>query len=103
MLGDTAFGNYQSFQNCLDDTYTSAVRTLNERVRRYGSASREVGEWFDGQLAVFTNCSGVDLVVPADAPPWADPLLQADRRYQIAAAHFYAMRYDEARTFSRDR
>jgi hypothetical protein len=93
-----AFANYQSFHNCLDDAYVSAVRTLDERVRRRGSASREVREWFDGQVAVFENCSGGDLVLPAAAPPWADSLLQADRRYQVAAAHFYAMRYDEAQT-----
>jgi hypothetical protein len=88
--------NYQSFPNCLSDAYATAVRTLNARIARYGPGSRDVQEWLRGQLAVFQNCGGGDLMLPAAAPPWADSLLQADRHYQIAAAHFYALRYEEA-------
>lgn len=88
--------NYQSFPNCLSDAYATAVRTLNARIARYPPGSREVQEWLRGQLAVFQNCGGGNLVLPATAPPWADSPLQADRRYQIAAAHFYGMRYEEA-------
>ena len=68
---------------------------------RYRPGSREVQEWLRGQLAVFQNCGGGALVLPAALPPWADSLLQADRRYQIAAAHFYATRYDEAASLFR--
>jgi hypothetical protein len=88
--------DYASFGNCLDDAFTSAVRTLNARVARYGATSREVADWLAAQIAVFRNCSEADLVVPAAAPAWADATLSADREYQTAAAYFYATQYEEA-------
>jgi len=91
-----ALANYQYFDNCLDDAFATATRTLSARIERYGSSSREVREWLRGQLAVFGNCSGRELVLPDAAPAWADDLLQADRRYQIASAYFYGLQYDEA-------
>jgi hypothetical protein len=55
-----------------------------------------VKDWARAQAAVFRNCGDGDLVLPDAAPEWADDLLRADRDYQTAAAHFYAMRYEEA-------
>jgi hypothetical protein len=46
---------------------------------------------------VFANCSeakDMPVAVAADGPDW----LKTDRDYQIAAAHFYATQYDDART-----
>jgi hypothetical protein len=55
-------------------------------------------EWIAGQDAVFKNCDGDDKnpVHPNDLPATADPLLRADRNYQIAAAHFYSGNYSDA-------
>ena len=91
-----SLANFQSFDNCLDDAFANAARTLGARTERYGASSREVREWLRGQLAVFQNCSGSGLVLPDAAPSWADDLLQADRRYQFASAYFYGLQYDEA-------
>lgn len=88
--------DYASFLNCLDDAFVGATRTLQARVARYGATSREVADWLTGQAAVFQNCSSMELVLPAPAPPWADRDLVADREYQTAVAYFYATQYDEA-------
>jgi hypothetical protein len=52
-------------------------------------------EWVAGQDDVFANCRGGGPVIPAVLSS-GEPLLVADRNYQIAAAHFYASDYDEA-------
>ena len=52
-------------------------------------------DWVAGQAAVFQNCGGPSLVLPA-ATTSDDPMLRADRDYQTAAAYFYATQYDEA-------
>jgi hypothetical protein len=87
---------YSSFDNCLDAAFESAVTTYNARAARYGARSREVADWLAGQAAVFQNCAGTALVLPAPAPAWADGLIRADREHQTAAAYFYATQYDEA-------
>ena len=74
--------DFISFDNCLDDAFASALRTLEARVSRTGAGSPEVAEWLAGQQAVFENCSGAELVLPSAAPPWADATLRADRDYQ---------------------
>jgi hypothetical protein len=90
--------DYNSIQNCNDDTFITAVATLKARIGRFGAASTDVVDWVRAQTAVFRNCNGADqeLFLPDAAPPSADPLVLADRAYQTAAAYFYAMRYDEA-------
>jgi hypothetical protein len=96
MSASRSLANFQSFDNCLDDAFAHAARTLGARTESYGASSREVREWLRGQLAVFQNCSGSELVLPDAAPAWADDLLQADRRYQLASAYFYGLQFDEA-------
>jgi hypothetical protein len=87
---------YQTFLNCPDDAFKAAERTLQARVQRYGSGSAAVKEWLAAQDQVFANCGGAAGVVPAAVVETTDPLLQADRNYQIAAALFYQRRFDEA-------
>src|SRR5438445_2278041 len=85
----------ESYQNCLDDAFTHAVQTLRERAARWGMSSPLLTEWVRGQDAVFKNCNEGKEMPPA-LPPAADPLLRADRQYQIAAAEFYAEQYEAA-------
>ncbi|HXW15780.1 MAG TPA: hypothetical protein VEN79_14840 [Terriglobia bacterium] len=77
------------FQNCGPDAFQSAAATLNDRIRRFGLHSSAVREWLAGQDAVFSNCSKAG-ITPASLPAHTPGLIAADRRYQIAAAHFYA-------------
>jgi hypothetical protein len=87
---------YQTFLNCPDDAFNTAERTLDARVQRYGAGSAAVKEWLRAQDQVFANCDGAPSVVPAALVESADPLLRADRNYQIAAALFYQRRFEEA-------
>lgn len=88
---------YQTFLNCPDDAFKTAERTLNTRIQTYGTGSAAVKEWLVAQDQVFTNCDGAAGAIPALLQS-RDPLLQADRNYQIAAALFYQRRFDEAAT-----
>src|SRR5262249_30189558 len=71
------------------------ARTLRDRARQFGAESATVISWAQAQDQVFANCSGGENV-PAPAPADAPPLARADRAYQVAAADFYAMKFDEA-------
>ena len=82
--------------NCPKDAFLTAVETLQLRRARYGP-SVELSRWIEAQIKVFTQCSGeVAFDPPAEPQPDWQPLEQHDRRYQIAAAYFYAGRYLEA-------
>jgi hypothetical protein len=82
---------FQFYQNCLDDAFRNSTLTLAERIRRWGASSLAVAEWVRGQDAVFENCRDGSTIPPALTG--VDPLLAADRRYQIAAAEFYSEDY----------
>jgi len=86
---------YQFFLNCPEDAFKAATGALKARAARYGAGSAAVKEWLAAQDQVFANCDGKAEVVPA-ALESRDPLLRADRNYQIAAALFYQQRFDEA-------
>jgi len=86
---------YQTFLNCPDDAFNTAERTLDARAQKYGVRSTALKEWLAAQDQVFANCDGGAGTVPAVLQS-SDPLLQADRNYQIAAALFYQRRFDEA-------
>jgi len=89
---------YQSnFENCSAGAFETAVSTAQARAKTWGEKSSELIDWVAGQDAVFANCAGKDLVLPKAAPANASALLRADRAYQSAAAHFYAMQFDAAR------
>jgi tetratricopeptide (TPR) repeat protein len=88
----TQAGTYFFFENCHPDAFRTAIATLQERIRQYGASSPLVADWLAAQDIVFHNCSGN----PEIPQPASDPRLRADRAYQIAAANFYAGRYDDA-------
>ena len=79
----------QVYVNCPADAFLTAAHTLTQRFGQYGADSVELQEWVRAQDQVFSNCSGAR-TIPAPAAPQSSDLLQKDRAYQIAAAHFYA-------------
>lgn len=81
--------SYQSNLNCLDHAFRHAATTLQERIERFGATSLGVKSWVAAQDMVFRNCESGKHIPEPLGPVW-DPLLRADRTYQIAAAHFYA-------------
>jgi hypothetical protein len=98
-------GNYGSFLNCANDAFATAGATLADRLKTGGANWAAV--WLAGQDAVFANCGMVGdgpqrknapftavPALPAGAPAW----LAADHNYQVAAAFFYAQKYDDAHT-----
>ena len=96
---DRRLPDYQSFTNCLDDAFVTAIKTGKARIAQYGAESSRAREWFTAQDTVFENCDGKDgsdPILPAPAPAGADATARADREYQMASAYFYAMRYEEA-------
>ncbi|HYL60989.1 MAG TPA: hypothetical protein VE077_00080 [Candidatus Methylomirabilis sp.] len=98
----TAFnpGSYDSYDNCLADAYETAVRTLAARSRQFGEKSAAVQGWLQAQLAVFQNCGSptgeTPAVLPETAPASLPEQIRNDRDYQIAAAYFYAGKWEEA-------
>ena len=86
---------YEQFLNCPVEAFKNAVATLQNRIAQFGAESDAVREWISGQDQVFANCDGRQRMIPAVLTS-GEPLIQADRRYQIAAAHFYAREFDEA-------
>ncbi|MFH0785901.1 MAG: hypothetical protein V2B20_28675 [Pseudomonadota bacterium] len=86
---------WTSVVNCRDDAFYHAAATLANRLERGGVVW--AAEWLQGQDAVFSNCSGESLVLPAAPPPAAPAWLKDDRRYQQAAARFYNLQHAEAR------
>ena len=86
--------DFEEFPNCLAPAFSTAADTLNKRIAAWGASSPKLAEWVKGQDTVFANCSaGPYIPEPVSN---ADPLLAADRKYQIAAAEFYAGQYDKA-------
>lgn len=90
-----AYTDSVPYLNCPIDAFRTATATLADRQARFPAA---VASWIVAQDAVFAACGGDE--APAVAEPEADlpPPLAADRRYQMAAASFYAGRFDDARS-----
>jgi hypothetical protein len=86
---------YQAWDNCLDDAFRTAAKTLKARARQLGDDSAAVRDWARAQDVVFGNCSSGGSV-PEPVEPGLPALLAQDRAYQTAAAHFYATRWDAA-------
>ncbi|MGB7763206.1 MAG: hypothetical protein WBL61_25450 [Bryobacteraceae bacterium] len=86
---------WQAYQDCLDDAFTTAAATLHQRIGKWGASSAEAAEWVRGQDLVFQNCNE-GAHIPAELKPGSNALLAADRRYQIAAAEFYAEKFADA-------
>jgi hypothetical protein len=88
---------YDFFPNCTRNAFEVATETLNDRATRYGPEDKGVRTWLAAQGTVFQNCSRSAKIpneLGADSPGW----LRKDRDYQIAAAYFYALNFDAART-----
>jgi hypothetical protein len=49
--------SYESYANCLDDSFATATRTLAARIAAHGAKDPAVIEWVRGQDAVYSNCS----------------------------------------------
>ena len=80
---------YHEFVNCTADAFQTAAHTLTARIDQFGVDSIDVLDWVRAQDQVFSNCSG-GRAIPTPAAPQSPEILQKDRAYQIAAAHFYA-------------
>jgi hypothetical protein len=90
---------YSEFENCADDAFLTAAKTLEARSKRFGQHSEEVRSWLDAQDTVFDNCGGSTSAtsnLPEEAPKQLPALLRSDRAYQIAAAYFYDQNWSEA-------
>ncbi|HJQ37422.1 MAG TPA: hypothetical protein VKB93_09805 [Thermoanaerobaculia bacterium] len=90
------FASYSSFENCTNESFRKAMTVLRDRVARFGVNSPAVQSWLEAQETVFSNCNQGE-AVPKPADPALPALIRYDRAYQIAAANFYAMKYDVAR------
>jgi hypothetical protein len=95
---------WQTFCNCQSDAFSTASKTLQGLITKYGATSAAVKDWLKAQDEVFGNCGEnpysqekKTTVIPGPLPLAADPALQQQRAYQIAAANFYAQNYDVAR------
>ena len=89
------------YLNCGDDAFSTATKTLDDRVRQLGLESPAVKTWVTAQDQVFANCSAGPSI-PAPLDDTATPLMRADRAYQIGAANFYAGNTDVAERMFRD-
>ena len=89
-------GSFSEYLNCSDDAFRTALGTSQERMARFGPDSKDFAAWLEGQDRVFANCQEGPAVIPDPLPESFDPLLRADRKYQIAAAHFYAGHFEVA-------
>ena len=83
---------FNSQLNCTASAFATAIDTLHARAQRFGAKSEELRQWIARQDAVFENCGGdkSNAVHPPPLPEKIDPILRADRAYQVAAAYFYS-------------
>lgn len=90
------YGGYDFFPNCTRSGFETATETLKDRITTYGAEDPHVRDWLAAQDIVFQNCAGgsnVPQELGPDNPDW----VRKDRDYQIAAAYFYSLNFDEAR------
>jgi hypothetical protein len=90
--------SYTFFPNCTQNAFEVATATLKDRVVNYGADDPNVREWLHGQDEVFNNCAANEATLPAELGPGVPIWLRKDRDYQIAAALFYSMQFDEAKS-----
>lgn len=83
-------GLQYSFLNCQANAFEKAVETLSSLGADWGFDNPKTLEWATAQDQVFANCSATEAAIPTPPREGMDPVLAAHRRYQIAAAYFYA-------------
>lgn len=88
--------SYGTEQRIVGSAYDTARITLEERISKFGPKSPQVKEWIKGQDHVFGIGFDKEKSIPPALGADADPLIRADRDYQIAAANFYLKKYGEA-------
>ena len=92
---DSPLPGYHTYPRIHGDAFRSAARTLEARIQTHGAAAPEVLAWVRAQDQVFVSTREHPAIPePVPGPSW----LRADRDYQIAAALFYAERFEAART-----
>lgn len=96
IYSDRSYGGYEFFPNCTKNAFETATETLADRVTAHGPTDPNVLAWIQGQDEVFENCAN-GKQTPDAAPPGAPDWLQKDRAYQIAAASFYSLDYNDAK------
>lgn len=89
-------GSISSFLNCNADAFETAALTLRALQAEWGLHDPKVMAWVFAQDQVFANCSSMTPTIPEPAGPSMNTLLAAHRRYQIAAAQFYAGQFQKA-------
>lgn len=93
-----AYNNsYEFSPNCTKNAFETAAKTLDNRAKTYSATDENVKNWARAQDAVFTLCSSNEKVYPVETASNAPQWLKNDREYQIAAANFYAMNFDDAK------
>ena len=90
------YGGYDFFPNCTKNAFETATETLADRSSSYGSDSKDVKEWVAAQDQVFQNCAG-GKSIPEEPDASKAAWLQKDRAYQVAAAKFYSLDYEDAK------
>jgi|GEM_PF-610216 len=90
------YGGYDFFPNCTKNAFETATETLADRSSSYGSDSKDVKEWVAAQDQVFQNCAG-GKSIPEEPDASKAVWLQKDRAYQVAAAKFYSLDYEDAK------
>lgn len=95
--------SWQLYCNCQLPAFNKAAETLNALVGKFGAGSPEVKEWLSAQDQVFNNCGDpsyadkkTPVTIPQALPASANDTLKKHRAYQIAAANFYAQKYQAA-------
>jgi uncharacterized protein YjeT (DUF2065 family) len=86
---------FYDFLNCREDAFRRASTVLDGLIRANGPASPAVVDWTRAQDAVFANCRDGDARPAAAADGLPAGSIQ-ERGYQVAAAAFYALRFDDA-------
>ena len=101
IYADREYGGYDFFPNCTKNAFETATQTLSDRITSYGSEDKDVKAWIAAQDTVFENCArGKQTPEAPDAS--MSEWLQKDRAYQIAAAEFYSLDYEKAKTHFRE-
>lgn len=81
---------------CQADAFDLATKELQRISDKFGSSNPLVKDWAATQDQVFSVCAGKSTAIPALAADGAADWFRDDRRYQRAAALFYAKRFDES-------
>jgi hypothetical protein len=86
---------YQYFENLNENTYATALHTLESLLKKYAPTSPEVRSWIEGEDSIMTPVE-LGLNVPMLPIGIASNVIRKNRAYQQGAANFYLSRYDTA-------